>query len=391
MEVTELDDKRKSYRSRGLKPERAKWGEDVLAGYLECSLVRDYIRDPQAAWDAIVKDPDGGVGYLVRHLTPILTDDLKTNQLAQLALGMGEKINQMLRPFYFGADKDEERAKKEKQAYELIKALTGMMGANQRFGQLLRALQLSDTDCQAIYNSPLPPEEKSEAAPPAPAPTADENSFDLDSLFGSVDESTAKPSGPAGVFTSSHDNDAARRFRRRIELAWQAHLDETASDRRLQSYYLLNTDFFHALTVELAQGARRLKVFDLIESKLREAINYSNSNPDQTIWKQSRLAAAYLSSFINWLGLSPVELDRQARTVSIQGKDVTLFEPPAPPALFPELPDKQEKYDLPYFQDWCRALLRLMLHNVDFADQFYDRKENDRLGGLLSRLSKAER
>jgi len=393
VEAIDIDGTRQNYRSRGLKPDRAAWAQDVLEGYLSCQPVREYIREPQAAWDAIMKEADGGVGYLTRHLSPILTEDLKSNQLIQLALAAADKINQMLRPFYFGANKDEERSKKEKQSFALIKALNVMMNANQRFGQLLRALQLSDTDCQAIYNRPLPAQEPADLSSPPVEESqaaAQADSFDLDDLFASP---AAEAPGTASSTqpVSTINDDAAHRFRRRVELAWQERLDEVAANRRLQLYYLLNKDLLHSLTVELSQGARRLKVFDRLETRLREAINYSNANPDQTIWKQSRLAAADLSAFISWLGLSPVELKQPERTVTIQNKEVTLFEPSSPPELFPELPDEQIRYDLPYFQDWCRALMRLMLHNVDFADQMYNRKENDRLGAILKRLEAAER
>ncbi len=383
----------KSRVAHGVKPDKAKWAEDVLNGYLQCEQVRDYIQAPQEAWDAVMKGSDGGVAYLVKHLTPTLTDDLKTNQLLELVKLEAASLDQLIRPFFFGSDKDEERAKKERQSVEIIKALQKMLLSRRPFGLFLRMLQLTDSDCRSVYSDPLPPEEApdsgqstAEAAPGAER----EKSLDLDILF-----NTQQPE-PDSLTSGQPESlpcracDAAHHFRRRVELAWQAGLEETASNPLLQRYYGLNSELFRLLILELSQGARRLRVFDRIEKRISEAISYSNSNPDQCIWKQARLAAAGLSSYVNWLGLSPLELGGRERTVSIQGKDITLFAPPKVQGRFPDLPDEQEAYDQKYFQDWCRALMRLMIHNVDFAGQNYDQKENERLGALLKRVKTAE-
>ncbi|MDR1920619.1 MAG: putative virulence factor, partial [Candidatus Adiutrix sp.] len=311
---------------------------------------------------------------------PVLSVDLKSRQLTALAAAEAGVIEGALRDFYQGGDKDEERAVKEALAGKILAVLKGLALEKRRFGQLLRALQMSDDECRANYDAPLPEAGEAEktSSPPAPAAPA---AIDLDALLG------FGPARPEAAAPPAPGNDAAGRFRRRVELAWFNRLDELAADARRQRYFSLPRELFQALVDEIGQGARRLKVLDEVEARLREATSYSNVNPELVVWKQARLAAEGLNSYINWLGLSPLKLDRRGRTVSIRGHEALLFEPPEPPGEIPQLPDQQGLYDLPYFQDWARAFHRLMIHNVDFAEKTYDPEQNARLGAVLKGVS----
>lgn len=386
LKITDVDASRDIYRSEGVLPDQVSWVDEVRQGYLSAEPVQRFFAEPKAAWEAVLQADDGGVGYIISKLTPVLTPDLKDGQLKALAQASVRVIEESLTPFYHGADKEGEREIKRRKALGLIKALQEAALARQSFGLLLRALQLSDDECHAIYDSPLPEAEEKAAAPAAATPAAPppvDDLGDLDDIF-----NTAPAPGPSGGGQPSFVSDAANRFRRRLESAWQVKLGKLASDNRQQGYLGLSEEALQSLTGELIQAAQRLDVFGDIEGRLRSASGYSNDNPERSIWKQSRLASTRLNAFVNWLGLSPVELDQAARTISSQGKESLLFEPPADPGPFPELPEEQAAYDRAYFQDWARALLRLMLHNVDFAEKSYDIDENIRLGAIVQSVAK---
>jgi hypothetical protein len=327
----------------------------------------------------VLESPDGGVGYILEHLNPVLADaNLQTAQLTDQARRSAEMAAEVvLRPWYRGAGSEKETAIKTQSATELVQRLYQLALKERRFGELLRDLQLGDDECQALHGAPSPEEDEApeaEAAPPS-----------LDDIWGSpAEERDGPPAKPAVFF-----NDASRRYRRRLELAWQKKLDEIAASPSNQRYFQLDLKLFKALGNELSLGAKRLGVFDRLETRLREASSYSGGKPDQIIWKQARLAAAALAAHINWLGFSPLENDRAKRTVTINNRNMTLFEPSPPPGPCPELPDEQGDFDWPYCRDWTAALFNLMLDNVGSQGENYDRKQDERLGGVLGEIETA--
>jgi hypothetical protein len=331
----------------------------------------------------VLESPDGGVGYILEHLNPVLADaNLQTAQLTDQARRSAEEVADcVLRPWYRGAGSEKEMAIKKQSANELIPRLFKMAAEKRRFGELLRDLQLSDDECQALHGAPSPEEDE---APETEAAQAALPS--LDDIFGSpAEEREGPPTKPAVFF-----NDASRRYRRRLERAWREKLDEIAASPFNQRYFQLDLKLFKTLGNELSLGARRLGVFDRLETSLRETSSYSGGKPDQIVWKQARLAAAALAAHVNWLGFSPLENDRAKRAVTIDNQPaMTLFEPPPPPGLCPELPETQDDFDLPYYRDWTAALFNLMRDNVGSQGENYDRKQDERLGGILGEIETA--
>jgi len=400
LELEETDDQgSKLYQAKGPRPDQAAWIEEVRQGYLKSGLVAAHVNRPEAAWRAVLEAPDGGVGYILEHLNPVLADsDLKSAQLAGQARRAAEAAAGVLRPWYRGAGSEKEMDIKKQSAKELALYLLNLARKKLRFGELLRDLQLGDDECQGLHGAPSPEEDEAPKTEAARAETLD------DFWGGPAGEPKAPPAKPAGFL-----NDAARRYRRRLERAWQAKLDEIAASLRHQRYFQPDPAFFQdlgdessearreglvrkllqTLGDELSLGAKRLGVFDRLETRLREASSYSGVKPDEIAWKQARLAAADLAAYVNWLGFSPREHDPAARTIPVPlqtGRNMTIFEPPPPPGLCPELPDEQPAFDLPYYSDWTAALFRLMLENVGSQGEHYDRRQDERLGGVLEKI-----
>jgi len=411
LELEETDDQgSKLYRAKGPRPDQAAWIEEVRQGYLKSDLVAAHIHRPEEAWGAVMKAPDGGVGYILEHLNPVLADSgLLAAQLAGQARRAAEAAEGVLRPWYRGAGSEKEMDIKKQSAKELALYLLDLARKKPRFGELLRDLQLGDDECQALHGAPSPEEDEAPKAEAAQAAV-----LSLDDIWGGpAEEPQAPPAKPAGFL-----NDAARRYRRRLERAWQAKLGEIAASRRHQRYFQPDPVFFQALGHEsgpgeaearreafarkhlqilgdeLSLGAKRLGVFDRLETRLREALSYSGGKPGQIAWKQARLAAADLAAYVNWLGFSPLELDRARRTIPVPhqpSRNMTLFEPPPPPGLCPELPDDQPAFDLPYYSDWTAALFRLMLDNVGSQGEPCDRGQDERLGGILEKIETGQK
>jgi hypothetical protein len=364
-------------RSLGLRSDQAAWVEKVRLGYLASETTKKHVNQPEEAWRAIVEGQDGGAAYIVQKLTPILMTDLKLNQLTHLALTEARLVEANLKNFYQGGDREEERKIKEAFFKKLAGHLTGLQAKTRRFGFLLKSIFLSDDECHAIFSrSFLDNDAESEPLETAAEPP---ESLDLESLlFGGPEDSRESAA------QAPPQDDFARRYRLRLENDWQTRLAERLADGKFLRYFGFTRDVWQQLVSELVQGAKRLKVLDSIETETRKALSYGNVNPERLLWKQSRLASSQLADYVSYLGLSPSRHSDKERTVQILGRETLLFARNESPDDVPELPDIQVAYDAPYFQDWLKALYRLMIHNVDFAEKDYDVEQNARLGQIIS-------
>ncbi|MDR1577325.1 MAG: putative virulence factor [Deltaproteobacteria bacterium] len=375
--VVDRNDQSGLIKLKGVRPDQADWVGKVFEGYLASQATKKHVNDPTAAWKAIVEGSDGGANYIIEKLTPLLATDLKLGQLTNLALTESRLVEENLKRFYQGGDKEEERKIKE----ALFKKMAGYLATLQvktfRFGFFLQSLFLSDDECHAIFSQSFSEKEFLDDDPVAPAA---EVALDLESILfgGSEEEAAASPQNQLPAVS-----DFANRYRRRLENAWQNRLGERLGDAKYLRYYGFSREILQQFVAELVQGAKRLGVMDAIETKLREALSYSNVNPERLLWKQSRLASAYLAEFVNFLGLTPTRLTDSQRTVQVLGRQTLLFARTEPPGDNPVLPDTQANFDQAYCQDWLRAFYRLSIQNVDFADKNYNLEENARLGKII--------
>jgi hypothetical protein len=405
------DSEDEAWRSRGVRPEQRPWIDKLKAGYLASENVNKYVQDPEAAWDGALESEDGGTGYIIAHLTPLVGQDLKTPQLTALTLTEGENVHATLASFYKGGSSDEEKQVK-RQAYFKVSGVLSRLGnpadgqqqgkapaANtpwHRFGLLLRDMTLSDDECHEIFSRPVSePEEDGEdglGAEPQDAPESEDDEMDM----GEINEEdilgtffSAAGAGPAGPVPSAapaparREDDTASMYRRMLEREWKESLERLTSDKDKRRFYGFPPDMFRAFISEVDHGARRMGVMEGIELALREAMGYANVNPASRRWTASRIASAHLSDYVSFLGLSPRVYTRQERTLTFQGKVFVVFEPPVQNEGFPELPELSPPYESPYHRDWRLSLYKVMMDNVDFADKNYNQEANSNLGRIL--------
>ncbi|MDR1040471.1 MAG: putative virulence factor [Deltaproteobacteria bacterium] len=396
-----------AYISKGVRPEQKEWIASLKAAYLATDNVRRYIANPEEAWGGALEAPDGGTGYIISKLTPLVGQDLKTRQLTDLTLAEGEQVLNTLSTFYQGGTSEEEKTAKRKAYVKVTQALirlgspadaqAAQRGSPEkapwhRFGMLLRELTLSDDDCHEIFSRPLaePAEAEDEEADVAPEDLdqgfgeAEVDEDDIMAMFASEQPTPAQGGGaPRVISPARREDDTASLYRRLLEKEWKESLERLTADKDKRRYFGFTADDFRSFVSELDHGARRLGVMEKIESAIREAMGYANVNPASRRWKVARIASAMLSDYVCFLGLSPRHNTREERTLAFQGKVFLVFEPTHQNDGFPELPDLSPSYESPYHNDWRLSLYKVMMDNVDFAEKNYNQAENGRLGAIL--------
>ena len=388
--VNKGDEISKVLEAVGIKEEKEGYIKDVFKGYLDCPEVQTYIRDPEKAWDAVLNSPDGGAGYLLKRLDLLLAEpDLYVNQLSHRAKEQTAEIRDKyleVRCHWHGVN-DEQREKKEQLFFDfglLILEKTNNEDTGERkFGEFLLELQLDYWTCKDIFEQSL----KEPKTDPTPNKTAGSAPQGKPNLFRGR---LKKAESPEAVQPAAFQHDLANRFRALLEPKWHERLAALVNGGKLEYFgFKDNRLLLEDIFIELKTAAGRLHIFDDIEKEVRKAANFSGAKPDVLAPKLARIAAAELSAFINWMGLSPRKNpDKERRTVpDPDGETHLIFEPPPNPGRFPKIGPTTIDFDQPYYDHWVLALRKLIMDNIGYDDVPYDPEADRRLQAIITKLN----
>ncbi len=351
--------------------------------FMNSPLVNSHFAYPDEVWNSFIAPNDGGISFIRKRLSPISQPELKRAQIKTSLNEQLVKLRDRLYPYWKIDNLEEARAQSGKLAQSLARIVL-TMAQNQTFGHFLQSLMLRDQELYDLYQqAKFQIEEQSAGFADTPSAIGVRVSADdmLAELLGS--DALANPS-PAGT----PPKDEAGAFAAHIEKCWLAKLSALAGDAAMQQYFAFPGAEFAQFTRELALGFKRLGVGLAMEEGLRQVSNYANVEKGRLLWKQVSLAASILNNFINFLGYHPRELNTMRRTVSIAGKERTLFNPVPAVKGLPVLNETPTAYERAYYTDWAGALIKMVEDNINFdGAQDFDPVQNARLKDILTELS----
>lgn len=382
-------------RETGILSNQKEFVASMRAAFLATPDINRHFANPAEAWNAAMELNDGGVSYLRDKITPMCNPDIKRRQIAALVREQTGLLTDRLAVYYKSGNMDEE-LKRKKELGRKMTQLLGRIIQLQRFGELLRELQLPVHDCFDLYlqaENPPPPESEGvdDRNPPQTSGvvfgerTIGTNIFD--ELFGDAEPvETSAPDGGSAATDQEEIRDEAQYFSVLLEKHWISILTQLAEDKAMQQYFALSAKEFSEFVHELIQGGNRLGIRRQVEQTIRSISQYRNVSREKLAWKQASLGTAIFGSYIDWLGYDPGKLPATRRQVSIEGRPRTLFTEPPDVIGLPELPTEQTHFDRPFYVDWTAAFYDLMVSNVAFAGQEFDLEQNSRLGSILQAL-----
>lgn len=377
-------------REKGIRPDQQAYVDALRTAFLNSKSAAAHFENPRVAWDAVMKLNDGGISYLRERLRPLCTPDVKQRQLEAAIRERQERLVVRFKPFWRSDDKEALRQAKTSAARQLARYLA-LLAEKQLFGELLSRLQVRDHDLYDLYfatRSRLHTAEEAETPSPLPVTVGTAVSADaiLDDLF--ADEPTEAAPLPQQETPVPRPGDQAAVFAELIESYWLGRLHRLSDDPVMQRRYGLPAADFALFVGELSLGARRLELRGRIEQSLRRASGYSNIGTERLIWKQVSLAADILNAYIDWLDCNPHERTAEERTVPTGGRPRVLFQPPAPVRGYPCVSEEPDGADRRWYTDWIRALIKVIMDNVDFdGEQTVNMEQNRLLGKLLHEWS----
>ncbi|MEZ5669413.1 MAG: virulence factor SrfC family protein [Alphaproteobacteria bacterium] len=343
--------------------------------YLNNELVKRHFAEPEAAWDAAFALNDGGIRYLAEKLRPVCNPDLKRQQIEGDLAEWRRRLAERLTPFYISTDAEKEREKKRKLAQAIAQRLVGS-ATSQRFGELLRALQVDDEDLESVYYRVEGLESGSNGHSVTVGRAADAGAM-----------LSALGLGGSGDANGESMTDQADRFARASVELWVEKLNKLADDEAAGTYYRVPRGDMSNLIHELVTGATRLGLRRDIAGDVRDQSKYRNVKWDQMMDRVVLLAANHINTFVDYLGFEGQEEALRPAVSARDGASRPVFRGRPPVDGFPQLSETPSQFDQDYYVDWIAAFMKLVEDNFAMqGEEAIDVEQNSRLGAILERL-----
>ena len=150
-----------------VRPGERKRIELFKQAFLKDTAASAHFENPERAWEAGFALNDGGISYLAESLRPLCNPELKRQQLDGQATRLREQMVERMAHYYVSDNPEQELEKRRTAARQVAGCLIDCAG-EQRFGELLRALQSDSDELEGIYyriETRLPDEKQAIGAP----------------------------------------------------------------------------------------------------------------------------------------------------------------------------------------------------------------------------------
>ncbi len=370
----------------GIRKDQEEYVEQVRNAFLQSSVVRQHVFDPEKVWNAAMQLNDGGISLLREALRPLCNPSLKRQQIAVTLAQNIEKVHAVLSAHWKSDDKEEERKRKEALARQIAVILSKIIEF-QRFGEFLRAFLIFDYDLHTLYfRSEQSRLFEGESGVAVVGERVDSQSL-LEDVFGdfSPEEPSTAPTQDLDFPTQYQDE--ASRFTDLVLQYWINQMRDLATNIQAQKYFRFPEREWGLMIHELVTAATRLNIPQKMSDQQRRVSGYGNVAREKLVWKQASLAADMLNAFICWLGFDPRILKPEERTILSQGREISIFAPNIQ-NTYPSIPEEASSYDRHYYVDWLRAFVHLVQENVHSNDDSkFNREQNAILGTILEKYT----
>ncbi|MEM0990190.1 MAG: virulence factor SrfC family protein [Pseudomonadota bacterium] len=372
--------------------------DELRAGCLAAPLVQRHFKDETAAWEAAMSLNDGGVTYLIEHLTPVCRPEMKASQVEAQLTETVTRLSDRLSRFFVSDDLAERLEERMAAAAALNQELLRVY-QHGRLGALLDELLVSAERIAARMQRPpsnvrfvggrtkARPSQPDVVLPGQGAAAASAAATPQIVLPGG----TAVPATPTAASSGAARQDEVRSMTRaewRAEIAfdeWVDGLKTLAGAEDIQHRFSISHSAAHELTGELIQAARRLGLEARIADEL-EARSYQDRNESDT-QSSAAVAAEHLNAFTTDAGASFLALETRPDVQMPDGSSRKPFAPRRQTDGVEGIPAAPRAALVDYLTDWLHILHRVFEDNAkDVAGSQVDPEQNLRLGGILKTL-----
>lgn len=372
-------------RETAYRADREEYIKRLRTGYLRVPAVERFFRRPAEAFDEALKLNDGGVSYLAANLGPVCRPDLKDEQIEGRLSELQGQLTAALSPYYVSNDVDK-RLEERRQVCSAILYHVQRLGAEQRFADLLAALQVSQHgfsnvlyDVQTRRSRETEKEgEKRDRRPAAPVSFAA-----MPPLPGAAPVVAPSPV-PNGATAPIRQGSANQNLAQAAVGFWIDVMRSNAENDVLGQYFQGDNKLALELVGELSNAARRtaldnvvLKIMDRISGTVTEEL-------DMTIEKSAFACASTINRFVTRFYFERNAESQRPIAPTASGTAVAVFaeRPAANHAQEIALEPSNQQYDA--LSEWMYAFHRLVEDNAKSVDGLdINIEQNSRLGAIL--------
>jgi len=359
--------------------------------FCEDETVARHIAEPEAAWDAMLKLNDGGIGRIAEYLRGVALREVKLARIAEQLNNILHTLDARLGRWFQGESASELEKKRQiaQQIYQTIwprRVLLGDLLEHLTLAQpLLRSLYLHAQEASDV--EPQQPDAAStQDAPSTTLNLGDDQDDDGFDLFGSnpapLLTDTAKAAAAATL--SARGSDA--QFAQTVLREWISHLRHLPENQPLMRFLGFDKTAIEALVDELITAASRLNLEERLLHSLG-GVERIGTRREQLVGRQTLTAANVLGDFVGWLGYAHKSAEERPNSQVAPGKPLFAESPALAAGSLPVLADKPQDYNRLYTGDWLVGLARIAEDNAGHsAGMEISPEQNDALGKLLNAL-----
>jgi len=339
--------------------------------YLANEMIQRHVHDPDRAWEAAFTLNDGGISYLAAALAPICQPELKIRQIFALVRDLRREMKEMLLEFHVSDDNDEEKRKRINASIgavrSLQKAITG-----QRFGHLIRELQVDNEDLQSLFRRLT----QSGSISDGPEPDF------LEILAG------------IGV-QDAGESDGRGRRNRQSDLAyaalehWADRLQALVQHQRILNFLRIEPGVAEIIVREILAGSERLKLADELTERVR-AVTVTIEPAGVAMLKPAMAVAEGINRYIFMLGqdATPAAGRAKVRPVGGGAQQQPVFQEREQIDSIESLPDQPQPFHQAFIRDWLASFLDLVEKNAARGlKSKFSRDESGRLDKIMTELA----
>ena len=353
--------------------------------FVENADIKEYVNEPESAWNAMLKLNDGGIERISQYLEQVAITEVKQQRIVEQ---LNEKIDYIINmrfDTWYQADSDEELGKKKQIIADVVKKLQGKALL---LGELLKTLELPDQTIRALYHSN---HEDSEITKDSNDNTLSDltDDFGLNTDFELFsDDNSPLDSKPSTTLSTES------KFAKTVFTNWLEHLRNIVLDKHVLQFFGLDQKSLSFVVEELITAANRLKLETSLTERILKNENTGNKRDDLES-RQISTIHTLLADFIAWLGfIQGQAIDIPMSRVN-QGKPI--FSSPLSEFTnqsshpLPKLDDKTKNYSQYAIFDWFIAFARLAQENVGHhAGREISQEQNSQLGEILTSFKQSQ-
>lgn len=386
-----------SWTETGVRADKEEYRDEMRKAFLDSQLVKRHFREPETAFDEVMKLNDGGMTRIKKSLEPLCDPDLKFGQIAQSIDTLAQTLLNSLEPFYFSGDHAEE-LKKKKIFFSNFARLFKNPYFQERFPELLNNFKIEPEQLFYLrgeadrkyedYKKKALATIQAEAEKAAENPVVEEPDGDPLDFLDEVFDAPAPVAGKSEP-AAPGDKDELHFYAERIIEAWNARMRALADSQEARSYYQFTPPVFIGMLDEMDQAIARMNLRDRMIKKFREIAEPIDVPKESKARKQAAYAIGVLNDFVSWLGKDPAEVDAAHRKVNYQGKQVDVFKDKKPVGEYPVLEETFVPFSRQWYKDWMTAFYGMLEDNaISNSGIKIDMAANSRLGDMIKQINK---